>query len=227
MQSSEQLAKHKVTMVNRLLAAICAVTTSTSCFANEPVKVDPLDSKDFARVIEQALKQKGAEIVPDGGEAAVRIFVVGGYSINQPGHASINGKIGELFAPGRVLEGDKTLRYQTINERQIVMGTVTNTLSIAEVVSYLSQISGVSGWVNSKLTGDPRGVCAGERCDQVKTEVMLILTMESSAGHAHWTVKATSYDKTQVIDHVLGAAVEELMKPLQLQPPPAGRSVDG
>ncbi|MBI4741175.1 MAG: hypothetical protein HY777_06420 [Betaproteobacteria bacterium] len=106
--------------------------------------------------------------------------------------------------------GRPDYQHQNINLGQIgAVAAVMSVVSVTDVLTWVSQQTGVAGGFNKMLTGDPRGWCLHKDCDKYRSFVAI-----GASGAASWYVTSEVKDKKVVLDLVLAEAINQVLSPL-------------
>ena len=190
-------------------------TPKLESIAGKRVAITVKENPALTAIVVKSLADRGIQVVDGGENADLKVSVIGRFSFAKPFAPEVGGMLRDLPIVSSNAKPDDSLKFEAMPGRQIVLGwLVTRAISITEVVTYLSQQTGVAGWFNKMLTGDPRGVCLTETCELVKTQVVLYVTVETNGETTSWTTMAAAMEKKMVLDQVLGKAMEEGLRPL-------------
>lgn len=202
-------------------------TPLSAAMVRQPFKIKVRNSPKLSALIRQSLRAQGYTVREDDEEAAVSFELFGAYGIEITGKEKLSGQLEEItdvaLDPNRPAD---SLAYDSVLGRQMAIGAVlTQTISLTSLVSYLGQRSGISGWINQALTGDPRGWCLSANCYRDKTTVLVHVLGKSPEGKASWNAIGTRHAATMVIDRVLADTLERVLQPFATLAPPADTGV--
>jgi hypothetical protein len=96
------------------------------------------------------------------------------------------------------------------------MNNFTRGLAIGGMANTLGDVSGMKGWFNNAVAGDPRGICLS-RCDEwnkVNQSVYVSVRLEAGGAKEEVRVVAKAFSETvapdQVIQFSVGKAIAQI-----------------
>lgn len=191
---------------------------------SDMVDVAVKDNSGLESIIRDSLRNHGMQISEGNAtQSTVRVSILGGFYFGKPGAKTETGMLRDIPIHVNRELPEESLVTEGLKGRQLVLDTlVMRSISVSELLIYLSERSGIAGWFNKALTGDPRGVCLTSNCEDVETVVTLYVTVTRDGDSVSWTAMAGAKAKTIVLDQVLAAALDTALSPVfaGLQPKP-------
>lgn len=205
--AEEQRITHKTTVVRDLPTSLKGKTVSV-VFEKSP---------KMQQLVTDYLKSRGLSVVAESpADVAIRIF--GAFRIGRHEEKGLSGMIGEIAEPSIAYSTSAdSSDPATAAGRQFVLSAIlANSISLTDLFTWLSEKSGIAGWINKSITGDPRGWCLSGNCDQISTRILLNLNGSAMGKSFMWRVETNSHGKHIVFDRALAESIERLLSPLQL-----------
>lgn len=177
----------------------------------------------FADVMRSNLKQRGYAIAENEGDADIKLKAFGMFRIAGKGMSPVNGKLGEISgtqvgAPSTVDYTKSTVKADHVAVSAIATGI--SAVSITDLGIWLSQQTGVSGFFNKMLTGDPRGFCMHENCSKFEQRVVVALVGDGISVQSLAVVHHEKLMMDKVADkavlEVINSFPESVTKPAQI-----------
>lgn len=168
-------------------------------------------SLKMTQILQEKLRAKGFAVVEDSSSADARFRFNGTYIISALAKQDIVGPLGEVLER-TVQVDDKPAdpHYQTVDLLQIgAVGTYRGAISVPDLLLWISQKTGIAGRFNKMLTGDPRGWCLNEKCNQVRSYV----EMRVYGDGVFWRVKAQTWHEKLLLDVLIADVLENTLAP--------------
>ncbi len=188
------------------------------------------NSPKMTQLLQARLRARGFILTDNPEDAEAQFRLNGMFMLSGAGKAEVRGKLSELLESSLVMEPATSpdYRHQNVDLLQIGVSVartgIASSLSITDMVRWLSQKSGIAGRFNEWLTGDPRGFCLAESCSQYTSTVILAVTGDSG----HWWLQEKIQDPKVLLDKVFADALDHTLKPLEdllsRAVPPAGET---
>lgn len=179
--------------------------------ANQRIFVSFEGSPKMTRILQEKLRAKGFAVVNDPLSADVRFKFNGTYIISALARRDIAGPLGEVLE--RTVQLDDQAadpHYQTVDLLQVgAVGTYRSAISVPDLLLWISQKTGIAGRFNDMLTGNPRGWCLNEKCNQVQSYV----EMRVYGDGVFWRVKAQAWHEKLVLDVLIADVLENILAP--------------
>lgn len=206
--AEEQPINHKTIMGRELSMSLQGKTVS----------VEFQQSKKLSDLVADYLRSKGITVVPLDQNPEVTLEMLGAFRIARPGEKGLTGMIGEIAEPSMTYsQSQDSHDTATMKGSQVALtAIVANAISLSQLFTWLSQKTGVSGWINKNITGDPRGFCLSSNCDLISTRLNLHLNGRAQEQNFRWGVQTESIGNQVVFDKALAEGMERLLNPLQL-----------
>ncbi len=168
-------------------------------------------SPKMTRILQEKLRAKGFAVVGDSSSADARFRFNGTYIISALTKQDIVGPLGEVLERTVRLD-DQTAdpHYQTVDLLQIgAVGAYRGAISVPDLLLWISQKTGIAGRFNEMLTGDPRGWCLNEKCNQARSYV----EMRVYGDGVFWRVKAQAWHEKLMLDILIADVLENILEP--------------
>ena len=196
---------------------------------DSPIYAEFQGSAVLTQRLRESLQARGFELAPDAGssKAALQfrgdVVLMGGPKF----HKGVKAPIGEATEKalklakenGQVTTADvvQTTAGVALNAAALnaSLNNFTRGLAIGGIANALGDATGVRGWFNTAVAGDPRGICLS-RCEdwnKVNQTVYLWVTLDSkAAGQKEIRILSKVFSETvapdQVIAFGVGTAIE-------------------
>jgi hypothetical protein len=197
----------------------------TADIANKKIFIEVEKSPKATMIVRQALQSHGYTVVESQNEAEAKFTVIGTFSVSRLMEKPKNGKLGDLL--------EASIDEASLNEaklqdhfgeavvssavRSIVNTDFTKFWSITSMAEWVSTVTGVRGWFNKMVAGDPRGFCMNKDCDKFFSSVFVAVSGEN----AFWTVGSTVKTTKVALDQAVSEAMENALTPFyDLKPLP-------
>ncbi len=179
--------------------------------ANRRIFVSFDGSPKMTRILQEKLRARGFAVVDDPSSAEARFRFNGTYIISALAKQDIVGPLGEVLERTIQLDGKPTdPHYQTVDLLQIgAVGAYRGTISVPDLLLWISQKTGIAGRFNEMLTDDPRGWCLNEKCKQVQSYV----EMRVYGDGVFWRVKAQVWHEKLLLDVLTVDVLENTLAP--------------
>lgn len=179
--------------------------------AHQKIFVSFEGSSKMTRILQEKLRAKGFVIVDDSSSADTRFRFNGTYIISALAKQDIVGPLGEVLER-TVQVDDKPAdpHYQSVDLLQIgAVGAYRGAISVPDLLLWISQKTGIAGRFNEMMTGDPRGWCLNEKCNQVRSYV----EMRVYGDGVFWRVKAQAWHEKLLLDVLISDVLESTLAP--------------
>jgi len=195
-----------------------------SAVDGQKIFVEFKDSQKLGQRMKDALRAGGYTVVDNASEADASFRFSGYFSVDGAGKETIKGSLGELIEKATPVDAVRPdYAHENINLTQIAASSIgMGVISVTDVVRWLSQQTGIAGRVNEALTGDTRGFCFGENCNNLRNQVRILVT-----GSGTWTAIGEVQNEKVVLDQIIGDTLAESIKPLMALRQPEQPSSEG
>lgn len=168
-------------------------------------------SPKMTRILQEKLRAKGFAVVDDSSSADAQFRFNGTYIISTLAKQDIVGPLGEVLERTVRLDDQAAdPHYQTVDLLQIgAVGAYRGAISVPDLLLWISQKTGIAGRFNEMLTGDPRGWCLNEKCNQTRSYV----EMRVYGDGAFWRVKAQAWHEKLMLDILIADVLENVLAP--------------
>ncbi len=170
-------------------------------------------SQKMTQILYEKLRAKGVNVVLEESQADEKFKLTGIFSITGAGKQSVKGQLSDLFETSVKLDSHQGADYraQTITLTQLAATSAINgSISVSDMVLWLSQKAGIAGRFNEGLTGDPRGFCWHEDCNKVTSTAIISVRGNKS----HWWIEESAKSEKIVIDLVIADLIDNSLKPI-------------
>lgn len=205
---------------------------------DSPIFAEFQGSPSLTQRLREALQAQGFELAMDAGSAKASlqfrgdIALIGGPKF----HKSIKSPIGKA--------AEKALKLATENSKVTAADVVqpaagvalnaaaytaslnnfTRGLAIGGMANALGEATGIKGWFNTAVAGDPRGFCLS-RCEdwnKVNQTVYLWVTLDSqAAGQKEVRILSKAFSETVAPDQVIVFGIDRALDLVRIAPPAA------
>ena len=202
---------------------------------DSPIFAEFQGSPALTQRLRESLQARGFELAPDASssKAALQfrgdIVLMGGPKF----YKGVKAPIGEATEKalklaresGQVTTADvvQTTAGVALNAAALnaSLNNFTRGLAISGMANALGDATGLSGWFNTAVAGDPRGICLS-RCEdwnKVNQTVYLWVTLNSkAAGQKEVRVLSKAFTETVVPDQVIAFAVDKAIELIRIAP---------
>ena len=93
-------------------------------------------------------------------------------------------------------------------------------ISISQLVASVGKTTGVTGWLNTKIFSDPRGICMGAACkdwNKVSQLVVLNATYKAGAKESELSVRSSVFEEILATDEILYAAIDAALRSIKVE----------
>lgn len=162
--------------------------------------------------IRNLLSNAGFNVVDSRSDATAEFLVDGMFISSGNGKADFKSRLGDIFEAGfRKHDESPDYKYQNVDVPQLAaVAAGTGALSVADLVTWIGQKTGVTGRFNEMISGDPRGFCWHESCSKYTNVAILSVTGNSG----YWWIKVSAVDSNIIIDKVVNTGVVSVLKPI-------------
>lgn len=181
--------------------------------ANKKLYIELKESPKGQQYFRSQFAARGFTVVDTIEDADVRFGILGAFIVSGKGKQEIRGKLAELTEKALQIPTPDSpdYRHQNIDLAQIgVLTAYRGSISVSDLFIWMSQKTGIAGWFNEMITGDPRGWCLAKSCNEFTNTVYLAIRSEDSG---RWWIEATAKDPNMVLDIVFDQTVAAAMKP--------------
>ena len=191
---------------------------------NGPVWFEWTGSEAMTRLGGHAVRQSGLQAASSAAEAPVKVTVSGELTLmgGPKFHRGARAPLAAVFERAVKLDGSRA--FDELDAKRLTLDAAVAAgiaqspvslalkgLAVGDVVLSLLQSTGVGGWFNTKLVGDPRGICLS-RCEtwnHVKqTAYVRVQIQQGSQPSQEVRIMAIANGETLVIDEVVQRAVD-------------------
>jgi hypothetical protein len=196
--------------------------------AHSPIYAEFEGSPTLTSRLRESLKEKGLEVTEDKGESKARlvfkgdVVLLGGKKFYKGAKTSIGKATEQTLASSQkgvtTVDVTQTVAALALNGAALgaAMNNFTRGLAIGGMANALGDVSGMKGWFNNAVAGDPRGICLS-RCDEwnkVNQSVYVSVRLEASGAKEEVRVMAKAFSETvapdQVIQFGVGKAIDHI-----------------
>ena len=171
-------------------------------------------SKHLTEFIKKNLADRGYTITEQKEDSDCHLYLTGIFKISGKDFSSGTVEFSEIDKFAYNPDGEKKITTSLLHAGVTAVTPGMTLISITELATWLSQVSGISGFVNKLITGDPRGVCLHENCDKIEQRAVVTISILDNDGrsqHVGMKIASVFDDKVvidQVIDRVLAETIE-------------------
>jgi hypothetical protein len=196
--------------------------------AHSPIYAEFEGSTTLTSRLRESLKERGLAVTDDkAASKASLVFkgdlvLVGGKKFFKGAKSSIGKATEQTLANSQkqVTTADvtQTVAAMALNGAALggAMNNFTRGLAIGGMANALGDASGLKGWFNNAVAGDPRGVCLS-RCEEwnkVNQTVYVSVRLEAAGAKEEVRVMAKAFSETvapdQVIQFGVGKAIDQI-----------------
>lgn len=173
------------------------------------------DSPKGSELVRKRFKGIGFAMVDSAEEADFVANINGVVLLDGIGREKQSAKLGEVmaYASDKQMVPGNDLRSQSVDAAQLLAGRLfQGAFSVTDIVTWISQKTGVAGAVNKAITGDARGICLHPDCDKYVSQV--IVSVNINNGAAHWWLEERAKEKDVVIDLLIQDALARALQPI-------------
>lgn len=160
-------------------------------------------------------KAKGFKVIESKNESEAKFVFMSGFILRGAGKEEVRGRVAELIE-NSVVNPAPGVNYKNQNVDLLQVGVsaaytgIASTLSLTDMVRWISQKAGIAGRFNEMLTGDPRGFCYGTSCTNYTNSVRMSVT---GGDDGHWHIHEIAVGEKIVLDVLIADSLETLLKP--------------
>jgi hypothetical protein len=196
--------------------------------SHSPIYAEFEGSPTLTLRLRESLKEKGLAVTEDkGASKATLVFkgdvvLLGGKKFYKGAKSSIGKATEQTLASSQkgLTTADVTQTVAAIALNGAALGSAMNNftrgLAIGGMANTLGDVSGMKGWFNNAVAGDPRGICLS-RCDEwnkVNQSVYVSVRLEAGGAKEEVRVVAKAFSETvapdQVIQFSVGKAIAQI-----------------
>lgn len=189
-----------------------------------PVWFEWTGSEAMTRLGGHAVRQSGLQAAGSGAEAPVKVTVSGELTLmgGPKFYRGARAPLAAVFERAVKLDGSRS--FDELDAKRLTLdaavaaGIAQSSVSMAlkglavgDVVLSMLESTGIGGWFNTKLVGDPRGICLS-RCETwnfvKQTAYVRVQIQQGSQPAQEVRIMATANGETLVIDEVVQRAVD-------------------
>jgi hypothetical protein len=187
----------------------------TSEMAGKKFFIAVKDSPKGSELVRKRFKGVGFAVVDSAEEADFVANINGVVLIDGIRREKQSARLGEVmeYASDQKMAAGNDLRSQSVDAAQLLAERLfQGAFSVTDIVTWISQKTGVAGAVNRAITGDARGICLHPDCDKYVSQV--IVSVNINNGAAHWWLEERAKDKDVVIDLLIQDALARALQPI-------------
>ena len=171
-------------------------------------------SQAFAKLMQEKLSERGYVVVQEKAGADLTINFSGMFKLNGKNISTDVLKFAELDSIAYKSEGETKVTASLLHAGATAGALGLSIIPITELGVWLSQVTGVSGFFNKMITGDPRGFCMHENCEKIEQRaIVTVNTTNPDGSNGHIGMKlAVSFDEKIVIDQVIERVLAETLE---------------
>ncbi len=171
-------------------------------------------SQAFAKLMQEKLAERGYAVVQEKSGADLTINFSGMFKLNGKNISTDALKFAELDSIAYKSEGETKVTASLLHAGATAGALGLSIIPITELGVWLSQVTGVSGFFNKMITGDPRGFCMHENCEKIEQRaIVTVNTTNPDGSNGHIGMKlAVSFDEKIVIDQVIERVLAETLE---------------
>ena len=200
---------------------------------DSPIYAEFQGSPALTQRLRESLQARSFELAPDTGSSKVALQFRGDIALmgGPKFYKGVKAPIGETTEKALKLarENDQVTMADVV---QTTAGMALNTaaynaslnnftrgLAIIGMANALGDATGLSGWFNTAVAGDPRGICLS-RCEdwkKVNQTVYLWVTLDSKAGgQKEVRIMSKAFSETVAPDQVIAYAVDKAIELIRI-----------
>jgi len=206
-----------------------------------PVWFEWTGSESLTRAGVQAVRESSLQVAASSAEAAVRVTVtgelvlIGGPRYHRGAKASLAevvdraNKIDSSRGPDssdvRRIAGDAAIAGAVV--QRAGLGSTLSSVALADVFGSIVKASGLSGWLNTKLVGDPRGTCFSGCAtwnDVKQTAYIVVRVQRGDQAAQEARIMSQANDSQLVVDEVVQRGLDAVWA---LFPVPTAKAATG
>ena len=200
---------------------------------DSPIYAEFQGSPTLTQRLRDALQTQGFEVAPDAASSKATLLFRGDIALlgGPKYHRGVKAPIGEVTEKALKL-AKETGQVTTADVAQTTAGVALNTaalnaslnnftrgLAISGLANALGDATGLRAWFNTKVAGDPRGICLS-RCEdwnKVNQTVYLWVTLDSKAsGQKEVRVLSKAFSETVAPDQVIAYGVDKAIELIRI-----------
>ena len=200
---------------------------------DSPIYAEFQGSPTLTQRLRESLQARGFELAPDAGSSKAALqfrgdmVLVGGPKF----HKGVKAPIGETTEKalklakesGQVTTADvvQTTASMALNAAaySASLNNFTRGLAISGMVNALGDATGLRGWFNTAVAGDPRGICLSkcEDWNKVNQTVYLWVTLDlKAAGQKEVRILSKAFSETVAPDQVVAFGVDKAIELIRI-----------
>jgi len=165
----------------------------------------------FAVVIRKNMRSKGLSVAENEDDADIKLKAVGLFRVSGKGLSPVSGQLGEIVGSSIAEPTSPDYARSSVKPDHVV-GTALisgiSAVSVANLGIWLTQQTGVAGFFNKMITGDPRGICLHENCYKFEQRVVVAMLGDGISVQA----LAVAHHEKLMMDIIADQAVAEVMR---------------
>jgi hypothetical protein len=205
-------------------AVTVTVGGQKTSIAESPVWFEWTGSEALTKLGSQAALDRGLQAAASSSAAAVRVTVSGELALigGPKFYRGVRAPLADVVDKAAKLDGKRSA--DASDARRIAvdsavatgvisagLGAVASGLALADVFVSIADATGFRGWFNSKVAGDPRGLCFGSHCEtwnQVKqTAYVRVVVQRGDQASQEVRIMSQANSEVLVIDDVVDQAL--------------------
>lgn len=202
---------------------VISITKSVKVLRGVPAEVSKKklfflveNNEYFTNYINTLARSKGINVA-DRAEVADEIFTVGGGIMLHGGgikeakitYDKLDEKLLTSSFEGKEVQSSESIRADQVALTAAVAG-IKSVVGLTDALTYISQITGISGAFNKAITGDARGICYGELCDNFGHNMFMAFRNQN----VMWYSKTNIVYPTLYISGAIGEQLNIMFEPL-------------
>ena len=202
---------------------------------DSPIFAEFQGSSTLTQRLRESLQARGFELAPDAGSAKASLQFRGDIALmgGPKFYKGVKAPIGETTEKALKLASENG-RVTTADIVQTTAGVALNAaaytaslnnfargLAISGMANALGDATGLSGWFNTAVAGDPRGICLSkcEDWNKVNQTVYLSVTLDSqAAGKKEVRILSKAFSETVAPDQVIAFGVDKAIELIRIGP---------
>jgi len=217
-------------------AVTVTVGGQKTTIAESPVWFEWTGSEAMSKLGWNAIRERGLQAAASRSSAAVRVTVSGELALigGPKFYRGVRAPLADVVEKAAKLDGKRSA--DASDARRVAvdsavatgvmsagLGAVASGLALADVFVSIADATGFRGWFNSKVAGDPRGLCFGSACEtwnQVKqTAYVRVVVQRGDQASQEVRIMSQANGEVLVIDDVVDQALAAVW---DLFPAPVG-----